>query len=984
MKLLNLVDRGRLIAAFAAGALATTAVPQVDAAYTWRNVEIVGGGFVPGIVFNDSEPGLVYARTDIGGAYRRDPVSLRWISLTDGLGWDDWNLTGIVSLATDQLDPNRVYLAAGTYTNGWTSQNGAILRSTDRGTTWSRTFLPFKLGGNMPGRGTGERLAIDPNDNRILYLAAPSGNGLWKSTDYGVTWSKVTSFPTGGDYIADPADPYDYLNDIQGLYWVVFDEDTGTLGTATQAIYVGVASKTGPIIYRSTDAGSTWSAIPGQPVGYVPHRGVLDPVNNFLYITTSDDGGPYAGGKGEVWKFNTVSGAWTDISPVPLSAGDGLYFGYGGLSVDRQNPNIVMCTGYSSWWPDAKIWRSTNGGATWSEAYSWTNYPNRSFRYVQDITAAPWLDMGPAPQTGGRPGPDPHPKLGWMTEALAIDPFNSNHFMYGTGATIFGSDNLMLWDPNTTAQITIKVMAQGLEETAVFGHTCLISPSSGAPLISGLGDIAGFRHTDINVAPSKTIGYNPNWSTTSGLDFAELNPNFVVRVGNASSANSPAPSSAGKAGAYSTDNAQTWSPFMAQPAGTTNGGMAAVNANGTRIVWVPEGAAGAFVSTNNGGAWTAVTGLPLNGASGRPFVASDRVNSNKFYAFMEGKLYYSTNGGAAFIASAATPGFPLSGLRVKAVPGREGDVWLVGGSGADYGIWHSTDGGLTITKLANVAEADAIGFGKPADVGNYPVVYTSANIGGVRGVFKSEDIGASWLRINDDQHQYAFIGTALTGDPRVYGRVYIGTNGRGIIVGDSAPVSLPVPSAPTGLTAGAVSTSQINLTWLDNSNNETAFAIERATDAGFTAGFVSNSVGSNVANYQATGLAAGTTYFFRVKAVNAGGFSAATNTAGATTLTVPTTAPAAPSNLAASAASSSAVNLTWVDNASNESGFMIDRATNATFTTGLTTVAAGSNATSAQVGGLTNNTTYYFRVRATNAVGDSANSNTASATTKRR
>src|SRR6185295_9436501 len=69
--------------------------------YNWRNVEIVGGGYVPGIIFNQTEPGLVYARTDIGGAYRLNKHTNRWVPLLDSIGWDDWNLTGVDSLATD-------------------------------------------------------------------------------------------------------------------------------------------------------------------------------------------------------------------------------------------------------------------------------------------------------------------------------------------------------------------------------------------------------------------------------------------------------------------------------------------------------------------------------------------------------------------------------------------------------------------------------------------------------------------------------------------------------------------------------------------------------------------------------------------------------------------------------------------------------------------------------------------------------------------
>ena len=163
-------------------------------------------------------------------------------------------------------------------------QNGAILRSTDRGNTFQRTNLPFKSGGNMPGRSMGERLAIDPNRNSILYLGARSGNGLWRSTDFGVTWARVTSFPNPGNFISTAGDVY--LGDNVGVVWVTFDRRTGTAGNATQTIYVGVADKANSI-YRSTNGGSTWAPVPFQPTGFLAHHGVLSP-NGILYVSYSD------------------------------------------------------------------------------------------------------------------------------------------------------------------------------------------------------------------------------------------------------------------------------------------------------------------------------------------------------------------------------------------------------------------------------------------------------------------------------------------------------------------------------------------------------------------------------------------------------------------------------------------------------------------------------------------------------------------------
>ncbi|WP_406471866.1 cellulose binding domain-containing protein [Streptomyces sp. NBC_01615] len=727
--------------------------------YTWNNARVDGGGFVPGIVFNRSEKNLAYARTDIGGAYRWVESSKTWTPLLDSVGFADWGHTGVVSLASDSVDPNKVYAAVGTYTNGWDPTNGAVLRSSDRGASWQKADLPFKLGGNMPGRGMGERLAVDPNKNSVLYLGAPSGKGLWRSTDSGASWSQVTNFPNVGNYVQDSTDTSGYASDNQGIVWVTFDESTGTSGSATQTVYVGVADKDNAV-YRSTDGGATWSRIAGQPTGYLAHKGVLDATNGYLYLAYSDKGGPYDGGKGQLWRYATKTGTWTNISPV---AEADTYYGFSGLTVDRQHPGTVMATAYSSWWPDTQIFRSTDSGSTWTKAWDYTSYPNRSNRYTMDVSSVPWLTFGANPSL-----PEQTPKLGWMTEGLEIDPFNSARMMYGTGATVFGTENLTNWDSGS--QFTIKPMVQGLEETAV---NDLASPPSGAPLLSALGDIGGFRHTDLTKVPSMMYT-SPNLTSTTSLDYAETSPNTVVRVGNLDS---------GPHIGFSTDNGANWFAGT-DPSGVTGGGTVAAASDGSRFVWSPAGT-GVQYTTGFGTSWSAAGGIP-SGA----IVESDRVDPKTFYGFKSGKFYVSSDGGATFTASAAT-GLPSGdSVRFKALPGTKGDVWLAGGaSDGAYGLWHSTDGGASFTKLSNVDQADTIGFGKAATGASYQTLYTSAKIGGVRGIFRSTDKGASWTRINDDAHQWGWTGAAITGDPRVYGRVYIATNGRGIIYGDSSDSS---------------------------------------------------------------------------------------------------------------------------------------------------------------------------------------------------
>ena len=214
-------------------------IPSQDTAapgpYLWKNVVIKGGGFVTGIVMSPVLAGLVFARTDVGGAYRYDPAGGRWMAITDWVGHDDSNLMGIESIAADPADPNRVYLAAGEYL---TAGNGSILSSTDMGQTWAKNNISAPMGGNVDGRSMGERLAIDPNLTSTLYFGSRNA-GLWKSTDFAQTWTQVSGFPTTGATNGG-AGSGSSAGTGYGLTFVVFDPSSGTPGSPTPAIYVGV------------------------------------------------------------------------------------------------------------------------------------------------------------------------------------------------------------------------------------------------------------------------------------------------------------------------------------------------------------------------------------------------------------------------------------------------------------------------------------------------------------------------------------------------------------------------------------------------------------------------------------------------------------------------------------------------------------------------------------------------------------------------
>jgi xyloglucan-specific exo-beta-1,4-glucanase len=734
-------------AAAQSSAAQSSAVP-----YSWHNARIVAGGFVDGLVFSDAQRGLAYARTDIGGAYRWDAGARTWVPLLDFTGFNDWNELGVESIAADPHDAGKVWLATGEYTQPWASPpDGEILRSADEGRTWRASDLPIQLAANQDGRDMGERLAVDPNDDQVLYLASPA-NGLWRSQDGGATWAQVASFPVTS------------TPDDIGLSFVTFGVShgghrgghsadghsaDGHSGAATSTIFVGDA--TAGDVYESTDAGATWRLIPGEPTGMEPQHGAMA-ANGVFYVDYANAPGPNGMTDGSVWKYDTRAGAWANITPQQPGTDGNPSFGYSGLAVDPSHPGTVMVATNDRWFPVDTIYRSTDGGASWEDIGA---------NATLNIAASPYLAWGGTP------------KFGWWIGSIAIDPFNPDHAIYGTGATVFGTGDLSAADHGQPTAWS-SAAAEGIEETAVQD---LLAPAAGpCRLISAVGDLGGFCHTSLTASPASGM-IAPILSTGTSVAEAGAAPLDIAMVG-------------WDGGDFSADGGATWSAMTLPPGVPYGAGVVALSADGSALVWTPENQSYApepgtpLHSTDHGTTWTAVSGLPAG-----VMAVADPVNPEAFYAFdpSSGILYASGDGGASF--AAVTTGLPAgtgaeqaSSLpQLHTVPGRAGDLWLTGGDGL---LYHSTDGGKAFAPDAGVGTVATLGFGKAAPGAGYPAIYLVGVVGGVQGTFRSIDGGARWARITTGAQQWGWTGQAITGDPGVFGRVYLATNGRGIQYGD--------------------------------------------------------------------------------------------------------------------------------------------------------------------------------------------------------
>ncbi|MES2160135.1 MAG: dockerin [Pseudomonadota bacterium] len=743
-----------------AGASKLLATVTTGAATTWTSVKWGGGGYVSGLIYHPTSAGVLYARTDIGGAYRWNSNG-SWTPLADGPGFSasENSFLGVESIGLDPTNDQRVYMVSG---KGTTGGNGRIYVSSDRGNSWAHYNLPFPVGGNEGGRAVGERLKLDPTNPSTMFYASRTA-GLWKSTNSGQTWTQtsLSSLVLTNDQVKSIGG----FNGVVGVEQIMFDNSNVGGGGTTWIMYCVVAPDYAnaagltSTMYKSVNGGFSWTpvAVPSNVAGYyVPHM-VRTSDGNY-YAVFNKNAGPAGSGPGYLYKFGgTTNGDTWSQQPLAGSTQGG----YGGVSVYGTGPTARIALAVTSTWNSSSqvVQLSDNDGATWHEAEGGTQHWGQQF----------W---------------------GWVDD-IEIDPTNRDHIMHITGGGIWETWNASSLTPSWDAPVN------NLEET---GTEALITPPAGASykFVNSAGDIGTWLQTDLAAHPTR--GPTPDWSHGYAADMAWSDSNYVVASGQFNATKTAA-------GFWSGDSGNTWSQFASIAPGAAVQNIfeqsIAVTAR-NNAVWAPGNATPSY-TTNNGASWvpTNLPSLPGVGLNRAYHLAADRRNPNKVYAYdsggaswsnTKGKVYVSTDSGHTFAlsqgsvsANLAPNGFRLTSIAVN--PNAEGDIWLSDGNA----VYHSLDSGATWTKRGNFASvwtvnswpdvqgATAVALGKAATGSTYSAaVYVAGTVNGVWGVYRSDDGGASWARFNDDAHQYGGVRT-IAGDWNTYGRIYVSAPGRGIV-----------------------------------------------------------------------------------------------------------------------------------------------------------------------------------------------------------
>ena len=700
--------------------------------YEYKNAPIPGGGYVTGLLYHPRQPGILYARTDIGGVYRYDYEKKRWKSLIDGVSMEDISETFPIACALDEDHPEYLYIMSGINGQGY----GKFSISEDYGETFIHKKIPVTVHGNLCGRGTGYRLAADKKDKNILYFASQL-DGLWKTTDRGDTWKRLTL-------------EENYMTCV----WVSDDAKTIVAGTAGYTTRENDKLR-GHSLYVSYDAGQSFERLM-QPEnvlvsdskmnGLVASRYNYD--GTYLYVTMnvtgrwnyvvdlgySCDSGDVIGGKVLRYYFSEgrIAG-YDDITPDA----DGvltkkfLNYGFGGISSCKAMPGLLACsTLCREKEGDEIIYLSKDYGNSWSVSLCGLEkgelYFNTSYM---------------KPEYNGN-----HCLLHWMID-IKINPFDPNEVWFNSGTGVFMTDALLGEHPR------YHDACAGIEETV---HLNVYAPVAGeAELIDIVGDLGGFafRNLDEPCKNSFDDREGNRYITCINADISDADSNLgiVTARGNWKGKT--------KGGLVRTrDNFKTFER-ISMPFG--------INAEIDRKLHEIE-------NPNVNAGWVAMS---PDGAS---------------------EIYVSRDGGKNFYQKQPEETFPICDFgyidtanktEVRGEGGKSGVFYMALGDAGLYKFCYDTGTDeIHVKRLTDAKDACyRMGLGVIGEGREYlteeKAIYFCGRLDGEYGFYRTLDEGKSYERLNRDDQMYGEINS-IDGDKRKFGRFFLATGSRGVLYGE--------------------------------------------------------------------------------------------------------------------------------------------------------------------------------------------------------
>jgi len=881
-------------------AMAALAGAQTDLSpqYLWQPVRIGGGGWVVGMVVHPLDPTVRYARTDVGSPYRWNNATQQWIPMrvsnANGSGvqsaaeTDAPSSYGVDSIAVDPTNTTIVYMVFPTEhsTDIQTPTNDVeIYKSVDGG----NNFTPGKMSAaailgnpNGPNRMDGEKLMVDPVNSAVLYYGS-DGQGLWRSLDDGGTW---TQFPLSGS--AGPPANVEFVN-IQFAKGPGAVTVNGVVVSKTvYAVSIHNGSDAGGDVYQSTDGGESWTDIStgvtdsasGQNLSHQALSSSMD-ATDALYVVENPatDGSLRA-----YWKY--AAGKWTRFS-LQGSINQALT----SVAVDPTNAQQIYALGV-----DTSLARSDDGGATWVNLGS-----------PQYANTLGWL-----PQTVGMSGGKWHSNGG-----LKVDANGNLWSPTGQEGTITIS---AVAASGATAANPPKwtILSTGIEELVSMDMT--VPPGSNDTIIAMAMDTTGFYIPNPDNFSAVQIPLQQEIiSQGTSVAYSPDTPGYVAVT------SSNVFSNGTNYSGYSTNGGLSWTrfgPALKYSCGTgicdIPAGMIAVSVRGSRalgsdhiVIYPPNDLAPQY-SQDGGATWHVTSSFPLNsdGLTINPtnynsfaypelnqhLLRADPFIADKFYlkfTHAPDLLYISTDGGQTWAgqANANLPDYAWSGQLV--VNGKvQNDLWYADGfqGSSPHGVFHSTNGGQTFQQLPGISNAITIavgaGSGNAGDAKYSVYFYGLMTSSAQWGIFQSTNGGASWNRISYYPTGIYDVPRAMAASQDTFGKVYVGFSGNSFVYGQfvgTGPAGPPLPGAPTGLTATAVTGAEIDLAWTAASGTVTSYSVFRGTAAGGESG-TAVATGLTATTYADTSLKVGTKYFYEVAALNSSGPGPGSIEVSATTL----------------------------------------------------------------------------------------------------